>query len=736
VIDPPERPGLAERKLVTALFCDLVGSTSLAERLDPEAMGRVQAAYFDRVRSVIEGYGGTVEKFIGDAVMAVFGVPVAHEDDGERAVQCALALLTAVAGLNDTLRPRFGVELAVRIGVDTGEAVVTGRAADAIATGDVLNTAARLEVAASSGEILVGRDTMLLARNAVTFEGPRAVEAKGKAAPVEAWAPTALGPERRRARSPLVGRAGELEVLGAALERAVGEGAVQVVFVFGEPGIGKSRLSEEFAARVEGRASVLRGACRSYGEDTPWRPVAEVIRAHAGIAESDPPEVANEKLRRSLGPAHPPEEARLIESQLGPLIGAGRAGATTGGEVLWAIRRFLEGVAGERPTVVMLDDLHWGSGTLLEILEELVETMAPVSLLLVCLGRTELRERMAGTLAAERTTVLGLSGLTDDEAERLVAGLRDEQGRTVAVVGQAGGNPLFLEELATMAEQEGRVDEVPRSLHALIAARLDLLPPDAKLVSQAASVVGEVFWTGAVIAALMDGERSETAPALRTLRTRGFIEEQPNSAFLGDRQFVFHHGLIREVAYGSLPKQRRSDMHRRVAAWMTAFAEDRPELWGSVGHHWERALAFTAEVEPLDQPDPAVAEAAASSLLAAGRWAQSNAALPEAIELLRRPRRLPAGRGSSPSVRPGWPWRWPWRERARRPGPSRTRSRTMRMPRRRRMPLWRWPPWRRIAEARRASGPTRPRPSSWRAARERSTWRSRRSTRSPGRTSG
>ena len=600
---PSGETGIAERKLITALFCDLIGSTALGERLDPETLGRVQAAYFDRLRSVIEAHGGIVEKFIGDAVVAVFGVPVTHEDDAERAIRCALGMREAMAGLNDTLRPRFGVELAVRIGVDSGEAVVTGRTADAIATGDVLNTAARLEAAAGPGEILVGRDTMSLARETVMFRGPRSIEARGKARPVEAWMPSEVSSERMRPRAAMVGRVAELELLSAALERAVGGSTGQVVIVLGEPGIGKSRLSEEFAGRVTGRATVLRGACRSYGADTVWGPLADVVRAAAGI-ESASPESAAPLLRQHLEGTHAAEEATLIEAQLAPLIGAGRTGATSGGEVLWAFRRFLEAIAADRPTVVVLDDLHWGTDTLLETLEELAETVAPVPLLLIFQGRPELRDRMAGTLAHDRTSVIALGGLSGPEAALLVAGLQSELSdetrdlkvdRSAAIVGQAAGNPLYLEEIASMAAHHEAVDEVPRSIQALIAARLDLLAPATKLVGQAAAVVGEIFWAGGVTAALSNGERPDTAPALRTLRTRGLIEEQPGSAFLGDRQFVFHHSLIRDVAYGSLPKQRRADMHRRVAEWMTPFAADRPELLGSVGHHWERALALVAE---------------------------------------------------------------------------------------------------------------------------------------------
>lgn len=297
-----------ERKLVTVLFCDLVGSTGLGELLDVEALGSVQAAYFDRVRSVVEQFGGTVEKFAGDAVVAVFGVPTQHEDDAERAVRCALALREALVGLTDTLRPRFGVELELRVGVATGDAVVG--ASDALATGDVMNTAARLEQAAEPGQVLVGRDTMRLTSDAVDYGHELQVEARGKREPVSAW-PALKGTSRRtRARSPLVGRTAELELLAGALERAIRDCEPQAVVVLGEPGIGKSRLAEEFAARAHGRAGVFRGACLHYGEGTVWLPLAGVVRQEAGIGDADGDESARAKLHRALAPRHSRRSSR------------------------------------------------------------------------------------------------------------------------------------------------------------------------------------------------------------------------------------------------------------------------------------------------------------------------------------------------------------------------------------------------------------------------------------------
>jgi class 3 adenylate cyclase len=544
-----------ERKLVTVLFCDLADSTVLGERLDAEALQSVQAAYFDRMRAVVEHYGGTVEKFAGDAVLAVFGVPTLHEDDAERAVRCALEMRQALVGVTDTLRPRFGVDLDVRIGIHTGEAVAGGT--EVLATGDVMNTAARLEQGAAAGQILVGRETMLLTSQSVDYGEEVRVEAKGKGEPVRAWAALQLPPDRRRVRSPLVGRERELELLAAALEHAIAQREPQVVLVLGEPGIGKSRLAEEFARRASGRAGFFRGACLPYGEASIWLPLAEIVRQETGIGSADEHEEALAKLNRALAARHAPEELPLIEAQLAPLVGASSAALASGQELIWGFRCYLEGLASARPAALVLDDLHWAGESFLETVQELIQMLAPVPLVVVLQGRPELRERLTELLAAERTRVISLGALSEEEATALVANLMEVPGTKWAedvrhsIVERAGGSPLFLEEVAAMAEEEGIEAGVPRSLRALIAARLDLFPPEAKRVAQAAAVVGDIFWDGAV-AALDDGQMP--APALRQLRTRGFLEEETESAFLGQRQFHFHHALLREVTYESVPK--------------------------------------------------------------------------------------------------------------------------------------------------------------------------------------
>jgi class 3 adenylate cyclase/tetratricopeptide (TPR) repeat protein len=627
-----------ERKLVTVLFCDLVGSTALGELLDPEALQSIQHAYFDRMRAVVEQFGGTVEKFVGDAVVAVFGVPTLHEDDAERAVRCALEMRQALLGLAGTLRPRFGIELAVRIGVQTGEAVVSG-GADALATGDVMNTAARLEQRAAPGQILVGRESVRLTTGVVEYGDEVQVEAKGKAEPVRALTALRLHPDRRRARSPLVGRERELELLAAALERAIVLREPQTVVVLGEPGIGKTRLAEEFAARASGRATVFRGARPPYGEGSMWSPFADVLRQEAGIRDGDEDEQALAKLRRGLKSRHPIEEFRLVEAQLTPLVGGARTSATSEQELRWGLRRYLERLAAVSPVVLVLDDLHWAEDALLEAVQELRRTVTSVPLTIVLQGRPELRERIDQLFADPDADLISLGALSERDSYVLVDNLTAVFGSTwaedarAAVVRRGGGSPLFLEEVAAMAHDEGLEGGVPHSLRALIAARLDLLPSDAKRTAQVAAVVGDVFWDGAVAGL---GRVDPVLPDLHRLETRGFVDEEADSSFRGQRQFRFHHALIREVAYGSLPKIDRSELHRGAAAWIHDHEEHRPELIVAIAHHLDQALSLRREVYLVEPAPPELVEAAVDALRSAASWTGANASLPESIELLRR----------------------------------------------------------------------------------------------------
>ena len=624
----------AERKLVTVLFCDLVGSTALGTQLDPEAFQAVLGAYFDRMRRLSESFGGLVEKFIGDAVVAVFGMPNVHEDDAERAVRCALAMRDALAGLNDTLRPRFGVELSIRIGINTGVAVAS---AEALATGDVLNTASRLERAAQPGEIFVGRDTMMLTRDAVEYGDPRPVSVEGKAEPMSGWPAIGTASRRTRPRAAFVGRGLELETLTAAVERAIREAAPQIVVVLGEPGIGKTRLIDEFAARTTGRAAVFRGTCVPYGQASAWTPIVEVVRTEGQILELDAPEVALRKLRKRLESRHDPAEASVLEAQIGPLLGALRRTAPSGPEMVWALRRYLESLAREGPLVLVLDNLQWSAQTLIETVLELAETIDDVPLVVLCVGRPELRERIAALLGQDRTTVVLLDALSDDESRTLVENLRHqsagvwETGLEHVIATRGQGNPLFLEEIAAMAAEEGGASGIPHSIHALISARLDLLPSEAKRAAQCASAIGDAFWDAAVWSLASDqDEGASIGTAIRMLRTRGFVEEEPASAFLGTRQFRFHHALLREVAYASVSKRDRYRLHRAAAEWLDGRAGDRAEFFPAVAHHFDRALELAVEASPLQPPDDVLVEGALAAFVRAGHQAAAQVAHEEA----------------------------------------------------------------------------------------------------------
>jgi class 3 adenylate cyclase/tetratricopeptide (TPR) repeat protein len=628
----------SERKLVTVLFCDLVGSTALGERLDPEAIQSVQRAYFGRMRTVIEQFGGTVEKFAGDAVVAVFGVPTLHEDDAERAVRCALEMHQALLGLSDTLRPRFGVELTFRIGVQTGEAVVSS-GTDALATGDVMNTAARLEQQAAPGQIFVGQETVLLTAGVVEYGDEVQVEAKGKADPVRARPALRLHARRRRARSPLVGRGRELELLAGALERAIAQGELQAVLVVGEPGIGKTRLAEEFSARALGRATVLRGACLPYGEGSTWRPFEEVVRKDAGIGDADDDAHALGKLNGALKARHAADELPLVIAQLAPLAGVAKAAITSQQELRWALGRYLQAIGSARPVVLMLDDLHWADDTLLEAVLELLRSLSAVPLVVLLQGRPELFERLTELHRDDRTQVIRLGGLSPRESAALVNnfaaafGTRWAEDIRDALVERGDGSPLFLEEVAAMAREEGLQVGVPRSLRALIAARLDLLPPDAKRAAQVAAVVGDVF-SEDTVAELASLELA--LPAIRRLESRGFVVEEPASSLRTQRQFAFHHALIREVTYLSLAKIDRSELHRRTAARLEQQTEQRPEVVLAIAHHLEQALVLRREVFPAEAAEPELVEATVDALRSGASWVGANAGVRESIELLHR----------------------------------------------------------------------------------------------------
>jgi class 3 adenylate cyclase len=574
-----------QRKTVTVLFCDLTGSTALGESTDPEALRALLARYFERMKAIVESHGGTVEKFIGDAVMAVFGVPLAHEDDALRACRAAVEMRDAL--------PDLGIR--GRIGVNTGE-VVTGTS-ERLATGDAVNVAARFEQAAEPGEVLIGESTYGLVHGAVTCEPVEPLPLKGKSEPVPAYRLVSLldAPERSHL-SRFVGRERELAEVIEVWDRAEALARCELVTVVGEAGVGKSRLAAELLAAVEAR--VVRGRCLPYGEGITYWPVVEVMK-QLGALPSDP--AAAVALRSLFGES----EQR-----------------TSSDEIAWAFRKLLEEQA---PIVVCFDDLQWGEETFLDLVEgtALMSTGAP--LLLLCMARPELLERRPGWPAALR-----LEPLAAQETDELIGdGVSEELRGRIAQA--AGGNPLFVTEMLALAT-DGQV-EVPPTLRALLAARLDQLEERERRVLERGSVEGELFHRGAVQA--LAPEEPEVLPRLAALVRHELIRpERPQ--FAGEDGFRFRHLLIRDAAYDALPKAVRAGLHCRFAAWL----EERGtlvELDELVGYHLEQAARYQAE---LGEPDRALALQAGDRLVLAGRRALDRGDERAGAGLLERALRL------------------------------------------------------------------------------------------------
>jgi len=629
---PLRRAGGEERRTVTVAFADMVGSTALGERLDQESLRRVVDRYYEEMRAAVEHEGGTVAKFIGDAVMAVWGTPAMHEDEALRAVHAATGMQRSLAALNEDLDRRWGVRLGVRIGVNTGEVVVDpGRSAELL-VGDALNTAARLEQAAGDGEILVGADTYRLVRGEVALEALPPLAAKGKARPLPAWRVLDGEVDRGAAlpvEMPLVGRASDLERALHAFDDAVAAGAFRLLPVVGSPGVGKTRLAAELAGALDGRARVLHGRCEASGEGATFVPVADVLRAGAGIADGDEPPVARAKLAAVAG------DEELVDALAG-VLGLGPPLAAE--ETFWAVRRLLETLAADRPLLVVLDDLHWAEPTLLDLVEHLVAWGRGGPALILGLARPELRDlRPAFARGA-----LDLTALDADASRELVeriSGNTPLPAQVAArVLATTGGNPLFLGETLRMLIGDGLLRRegdrwvatadalaVPPTIHALLAARLQRLPPGERSVLERAAVVGHHFSRDAV-AALVD-DAAECECQLEALRRKELVGREDDGAWR------FEHALIRDAAYRSLLKQARADLHERFAGWLVARAPDHDEL---IGFHLERAFGYRQELGSLDGEGRALAVRAADRLRAAGLRALAREDLPAAANLLRR----------------------------------------------------------------------------------------------------
>jgi class 3 adenylate cyclase len=586
-----------QRKTVTVLFCDVTGSTALGETLDPERLRALLARYFERMKGIVERHGGSVEKFIGDAVMAVFGVPVVHEDDALRALRSAAEMREAL--------PELGLQ--GRIGVMTGE-VVTGTE-ERLATGDAVNVAARLEQAAQPGDVLVGGPTLVLVGDAADVEALEPLELKGKAEPVPAYRLLHVreAPERKH-EARFVGREHELATLRDAWQRVQAEQRCELVTVVGDAGVGKSRLAAELLPSLEAR--VVRGRCLPYGEGITYWPVVEVLK-QLDLRPAD--EAAAASIRSLLG-----------ETEV----------ATSAEEIAWAFRKTVEQAAAERPLVVVFDDIQWGEQTFLDLVEHVALLSAGAAILLFCLARPELTERRPAW-----PVTLRLEPLSDEDVDELIPERIGGELRA-KIMRAAGGNPLFIEEMLAMAGEASGEVVVPPTLQPLLAARLDQLEIAERRVLERGAVEGEVFHRGAVQA--LAPEETQVTPRLAALVRRQLI--RPDRAqFAREDGFRFRHLLIRDAAYDALPKASRAELHERFAAWLEQRGEELVELDEMLGYHLEQAAHYRQE---LGIADSTVAERAGERLAAAGRralWRGDERAaerlLERALELT-RPARL------------------------------------------------------------------------------------------------
>ncbi|HEX3687099.1 MAG TPA: adenylate/guanylate cyclase domain-containing protein [Gaiellaceae bacterium] len=610
----------AARKTVSVLFCDLADSTMLGERLDPEPLRELLGRWYEEMGIAVERHGGIVEKFIGDAVMAVFGLPRAHEDDALRAVRAALDMQKAVERMNASLAERRVPELRIRIGINTGE-VVTGDEAATLATGDAVNTAKRLEEAATGGEILIGAVTERLVRHASRLAPLAPVEAKGKSAPVEAWrvleAIAGADSFARRWDTPLVGRTGELALLREELSASADARECRLVTVIGAAGVGKTRLVSELIAEVAGHATVAAGRCLPYGDGITFWPLTELIRRLGG--------------ERAVAEALDGEaDAALVVERLGVLAGNGAAPPE---ELLWAVRRLFEVLARKRPLLVLFEDVHWAEPTLLDMVEHISRWSREAPILLLCVARPELLE--------ERPRWEGrhvrLEPLSTEEATQLLDAL---DGRAILspdlrtrVADVAQGNPLYTEQLVAMLGEEARAAvelvELPPTIQALLAARLDRLDPFNRHVLERAAVVGKEFWPGAVAA--LGGDNETLGPTLLGL-VRSELVEPAVSSIPGEDGFRFRHALIRDAAYAGIPKRVRADLHERFAGWLELH-DRREEL---VGYHLEQAYRYREELDALDDHTRSLGERAGELLTAAGRRALARDDVPASVILLER----------------------------------------------------------------------------------------------------
>jgi class 3 adenylate cyclase/tetratricopeptide (TPR) repeat protein len=630
------------RKTVTVVFCDVTGSTAMGERLDPESLRRVMSRYFDEMRAALERHGGTVEKFIGDAVMAVFGVPSIHEDDALRAVRAAGEMREALTTLNKELERDHGVSLTARIGVNTGE-VVAGDLDHSLVTGDAVNVAARLEQAAEPGTVLLGAETLRLVRDAVVAEPVEPLRAKGKSEPLDAFllveVMSGAAGVARRLDSPMVGRQRQLAQLRQAFDASVADRSCQLFTVLGAPGVGKSRLVEELLALIHAEATVLRGRCLPYGDGITFFPVGEVVKEAAGLEDFDAPEEIERKICAVLGDA----EQGAACSTLAQLFGAADRDSVAE-ETFWAVRRFLESVAQTQPLAVVFDDIHWGEATFLDLIEHIADWSRDAPILVLCMARPDLLDvRSAWGGGKFNAATISLERLSDEDCDDLIANLLgraalpdEARGR---ILEAAEGTPLFVEEMLAMLIDDGLLvleDDrwiatgdvarvaVPPTIQALLAARLDRLSGDERAVIERAAVAGKQFHVGAVRALLDEGSAVDVRGTLMSLVRRDLIGPD-RSLLAGDDAFRFRHLLIRDAAYEAAPKALRARLHERFADWLVEVGGDRVEEQEEiVAYHLEQAYRLHEELGPVNDAAREIGPRAAMHYAACGRRASDR----------------------------------------------------------------------------------------------------------------
>lgn len=644
------------RKTVTIVFSDLKGSTSLGESIDAETLREVMGRYFDEMRGVLERHGGTIEKFIGDAIMAVFGLARIHEDDALRAVRAAWEMQAGMQRLNAEMSRRWGVVLAARIGVNTGE-VIAGDPATGqrLVTGDAVNVAARLEQAAPEMEVLLGETTYRLVRDAVEVEELAPLTLKGKAEPMAAYRLLLVRPGEgftRRLDAPMVGRGGELEALWRIFAQAREHAQPALATVIGTAGVGKTRLINEFLERVGGDARILRGRCLSYGEGITFWPLGEIIRAAAAISDDDDAEHAYAKLASLV-----PDDAQVVE-RVGAAIGL-TSGSFPLDDTFWGMRRLFESLARAQPTIAYVEDIHWAEPTLLDLLAQVATLAEKAPLLIVCSSRHELLEQHPDWgVQQDRFLRMELEPLSDDASQLIVDHLLEGADLPIGLRGQivsaAAGHPLFVEQLVSMLIDEGRLRRegsrwvvageegplaIPPTIAALLAARIDGLAADERLVLERGSVIGQTFYLGAVRELAPVSIRDLVGALLLGLSTKQLVAPGGES-FASEETYQFRHILIRDAAYGGLLKRARADLHERFADWLQAASPRQAEVEEILGYHLEQAYRYRAELGPLEPAGYALGARASTHLAASGRRAFARGDVPAATNLLDRAAQL------------------------------------------------------------------------------------------------